>query len=116
MWISGAISSRPDNPTVQTGKSTLNSNGKTEAVSSGVSRDIEVYSPYGYAFSLPSGEKMLLAECEGNQAGIGTLNDNGDIETGEIKITAASGAYIYLKNDGSVIINGLKINAKGVIE
>lgn len=116
MWISEAIATDGGRQLLQTGKSTLNNNGSTEAVASGVSRGIEMYSPYGYAFSLPSGENLLLAECGGNQAGIGVLTSSENLAVGEIKITAASGAYIYLKNDGSVVINGLKINSKGVIE
>lgn len=115
MWISRQITKARETPSVQTGTSTLNRNGQVEAVSTGAERNIKIYSPYGYSFSLPEGTEMMLAKSDGQQSAIGTLMHTDDIETGEIKITSASGAYIYLKNDGSVIINGLEIDKDGVV-
>jgi hypothetical protein len=34
---------------------------------------------------------------------------------GEVKITSLSGAYIHLKNDGSIELNGLLISKEGKI-
>ncbi len=115
MWISRQIAKAKDTPAVQTGKSTLNSNGQVEAVSTGTERNISIYSPYGYFFSLPAGEEMLLAKSDGHQAAIGTLMNIDEIAAGEIMIKSSSGAYVYLKENGSVIINGLEINRDGVI-
>lgn len=116
MWISEQISKAGERTENQTGKSTLNSNGSVEITSTGVCRDVELYTPYGYSFSLPTGENVLLTRCDGAQAGLGVKLNCEDLVTGEIKITASSGAYIHLKDDGSVVINGLKINKNGVIE
>jgi hypothetical protein len=58
---------------------------------------------------------MLLSKGDGQQAAIGTLMNGGTVKPGEIKITASSGAYIYLKSDGSVVINGMEIDRNGVI-
>lgn len=116
MWISRHISKSADTAAVQTGKSTLNSNGSIEAVANGAERDLVIYSPYGYAFSLPAGVDMLLTKCGGAQAGAGTLMNSSGLESGEIKISAKSGAYIKLCSDGGVIINGLRINKNGVAE
>ncbi len=116
MWISEQISKGQPQTENQTGKSTLNSNGSVEITSTGVCRDVELYSPYGYSFSLPVGQNVLLTRCDGAQAGLGVALSSNALAQGEIKITALSGAYIHLKQDGSVVINGLKINKNGVIE
>lgn len=113
MWISRQMSKRMDEPSAQTGKSTLNSNGCVEVVSTGVNRDVELFSPYGYFFSLPPGENVLLSKCDGQQVGLGVRLDKCNVKTGEIKIISQSGAYIHLKQDGSVVINGLKITKNG---
>lgn len=115
MWISKQIIKSPNQPTVQTGISTLNRNGEVDAVSTGAERNIHIYVPYGYSFSLPTGMDMLLTKGDGEQAAIGVLMKNNGIKAGEVKITAASGAYIHLKNNGSVVINGLEIDRDGVI-
>ncbi len=115
MWISRQIGTPKQNSAAETGTVTLNSNGKVEAVSTGVQRDINVFSPFGYSFSVPEGEEMLLIEKSGEQAALGIAVKNKKLLSGEIKIESSSGAYIYLKNDGSVIINGLEISRDGVI-
>lgn len=116
MWLSRQIIKNERKPVIQSGRVTLNDNGELEAVASGVDRSVRMFSPYGYAFSLPKGEKMLLTESDGSQAAFGVEMERENIAAGEIKITSSSGAYIYLKNDGSVIINGLVIDSKGVIK
>lgn len=116
MWISRQLSRRGSyDEQMQTGVSTLNSNGSIEAVSTGTERDIKVYSSYGYSFSPPAGVRMLFTKTDGQQSAVGVLMNSGSTEPGEIRIEADSGAYVYLKKDGSVIINGLEINKNGVI-
>lgn len=116
MWISKQLAAESGETDLQTGKSTLNSNGKVEVVSSSVNRNVDMYAPYGYCFSLPAGNHILLAKGDGEQIGIGVSVDSSNLKTGEIKITSSSGGYIHLKENGSVVINGLTINRNGVIE
>lgn len=116
MWISKQIVKESNEPPAQTGKSTLNNNGSVEAVSSGVNRDLRLISPYGYSFSLPAGTELLLMKADGSQLGIGVPANTSSLKTGEIKITAKSGAYIHLCDDGSISLNGLRINSNGGID
>lgn len=116
MWISEQMVKPTSQSVIQTGKSTSNNNGVVEAVSTGIGRDIPVYSPYGYCFSLPVGSDLLLASNDAEQIGIGVLNSSAGLQKGEIKICSMAGGYIYLKNNGSVIINGLEITRDGVIK
>ncbi len=115
MWISRQFTEKQEESLIRPGMSTLNSDGKVEAVSTGAERDVSIYSDYGYCYSLPSGTEMLISNCSGQQAAIGTLLSSKELKSGEIKITAGSGAYVYLKDNGSVIINGLEIDKNGVI-
>lgn len=116
MWISKQIVKENSEPAAQTGKSTLNNKGSVEAVSSGVNRDLKLISPYGYSFSLPSGTDLLLMKADGSQLGIGVPSSADILKTGEIKIHTKSGAFIHLREDGSISLNGLIINKNGVID
>lgn len=115
MWISRQTIKSALDPAVQCGKVTLNNSGEISAASTGAERSVKVYAPYGYSFSLPAGSDLLLSRSGGEQVSFGTQMKDESVSQGEIKITSAAGGYIYLKNDGSVIINGLKINKEGVI-
>ena len=110
MWISKQIIKEQKVPAV-----TMSSNGAVEATSTGVERNVNFYSPYGYNFCVPKGERLLLTQGGGEQVCIGVENDSSNVEYGEIKITSLSGAYIHLKNDGSIVINGLVISKEGKI-
>lgn len=116
MWISKKLAAESRETDLQTGKSTLNSNGRVEVVSSSVNRNVDMYAPYGYSFSLPAGNNVLLAKGDGGQIGIGVSVDSNELKTGEIKITSSSGGYIHIRQDGSVVINGLIINRNGEME
>lgn len=116
MWISKQITKEASIPTLQTGKSANASKSSSDVSATISQRNIEFYSPYGYRFSLPNNINVLLAHDAGKQYGIGVLQRGDELESGEIKIIAQSGAYIHLKNDGSVVINGLEIGKDGVIK
>ena len=101
-------------PAVETGVVTMNDGDELEAVGSGVERSIDIFSPYGYCYSLPTGEKMLMAENGASQAGLGVIMKGGP-KKGEIKITNRYGAYIHLKENGSVEINGVVVTRNGEV-
>ncbi len=115
MWISKQIIKEQKVPAVECGKVTMSSNGAVEATSTGVERNVNFYSPYGYNFCVPKGERLLLTQGGGEQVCIGVENDSSNVEYGEIKITSLSGAYIHLKNGGRIVINGLVISKEGKI-
>lgn len=115
MWISKQTVKSTELPLIQTGKVTMSGQNGVEAVSTSPQRNIEMYSPYGYYYSMPTGDNMLIARCDGNSVSMGVLMEDESLKTGEIKIVSQSGGYIYLKNDGSVVINGLIIDSKGAV-
>lgn len=117
MWISKklAAENQQDTPFVQSATVTLNNGVDVEVSSTGTERGVGICSPFGYSFSLPAGERLLLTHSDGEQTAIGVLMDSGKLETGEIKISSPFGSYIHLRKNGSVVINGLEINKDGVI-
>lgn len=72
-------------------------------------KDISVYSPYGYSFLAPKGEEMLLVSSALGTVGSGTRMKRDGLLPGEIAITSLGGARIELKNNGDVVINGYVI-------
>lgn len=117
MWISKQLANekQQETPLMQSATVTLNSDGNVEVSSTGTERGVQICAPFGYSFSLPAGEKLLLTHSDGAQTAIGVSMDSGGLSTGEIKISSPYGSYIHLKKNGSVIINGLEIDRDGVI-
>ncbi len=115
MWISRQLVKEQSEQSVQCARVTLNSNGELEAAASGIERGVNMCVPYGYNCSMPAGTNMLLTHCDGEQTAIGAIMSSEKLNQGEIKISSEGGAFIYLKNNGSVVINGLEIDRNGVI-
>lgn len=113
MWISKQIIKEQTEPPTQCGELTMNIDGSIEATSTGVERSISVYAPFGYNASVPSGTQLLLSQGGGEQVCLGVKSDASELKMGEIKISSSFGGYIYLKNDGSVEINGATITKEG---
>lgn len=63
MWISRQIIKEEKLPPTECGKVTMNSGGKIEAASTGVERNVDFYSPYGYISCVPKGEKYCLPKA-----------------------------------------------------
>ena len=91
---------------------TISNNEQLEINGSTNSRNIRAFSPYGYSYIAPNGEEALLLPSSFGKATVGTRMNPSGIKNGEIRIANKSGAYILLKNDGSVEING-RVFGKG---
>lgn len=96
--------------------SVLSTRGSTITVATEEGRQVlRLLSPYG-VFSIPpigSETFYLDSQSEGTCLGI-TVPDEMP-EPGEILLKSAGGAFILLKNNGEVIINGLVISPSGTI-
>lgn len=115
MWLNEKMIDKGTSSEIESAAVTIGGN-EIETLSSRQQRGAQVYTPYGYNASVPSGQDVLLisgAEC-GFVAGV--KSEGKSLQSGEIEITSAGGASIKLCNDGKVVINGLIINNKGEIE
>ncbi len=135
MWLSKILNENNNESPAVEGISTGNSNGGTCASAEYSAFGIPAFSPYGYTAAIPAGQELLLINsaagtvCAGCREGGNIGNsENSNISAaknsdtaaaglapGEISITSLGGACITLKNDGSVVINGLTITKDGEI-
>lgn len=75
-----------------------------------------VFLPYGFCSYAPSDEQALVIPTNCGEVAVGYKMKPQAIMPGEVTLFSKGGAYITLKNDGSVIINGLTITPQGTIE
>lgn len=115
MWMSKKITLSQNGEIAEKGKVTLSEN-QIEAGATVTRRNIDCYSPYGYQSVPPVDEDVLMLPSNDGSVVLGTLNKCNDVESGEIKIVSKGGAYIILKNNGDIVLNGLVINSGGVIQ
>lgn len=114
MWLSRRFN-KTENSAAETGVVTLNANGFTEAAASMPSRNRDTFSPYGYSYCAPVGEEVLIVNGSSGTVFAGTKMPAPSLGQGEIEIKSMGGASVVLKNDGSVVINGLVIDKNGEI-
>ncbi len=105
MWLSkrfnssGALSA-------ETAVITSASEKGIEAVSSLCEKNIESFAPYGYSYAAPSGQEVLLINGGDGSVSAGIkMHGNESLCSGEVCISSLGGASIFLRNDGSVVIN-----------
>lgn len=105
MWLSKRINKK-EQSFAETAVITSAGAGKTEATSSLCAKDISSYAPYGYSYAVPFGEEILMINGKNGGAGAGIKMNGADfLENGEILIKSLGGASLYLKNDGSIVVN-----------
>ena len=116
MWISKKLAGSRQNAAVQTAGVTASQAGFFEANGEAGMRLSEFFLPYGLRTLAPKGEEVLVLSDGAKRLICSCRTDCSAVESGEVELYSAGGAYIRLQNDGSVIINGLKISAQGEIE
>lgn len=114
MWLSKRFKSK-ENYAAEMGTVTMSTKGCTEAAATMQARNSESYSPYGYSFCAPIGEKVLLVNSSSGAVSAGVKMKSNSLQQGEISLESSGGAIITLKNDGTVEINGIAIDKDGNI-
>lgn len=115
MWMSKRIMATSEKEVAEKGKVTLSDN-QLEAGATVTRRNIDSYAPYGYKSIPPVDEDVIMLESNDGAVVLGALSKDEDIESGEVKISSLGGAYIILKNNGDIVLNGLVIDSRGVIQ
>lgn len=115
MWMSKKIVATSENEVAEKGKVTLSDN-QFEAGATVTKRNIDSYTPYGYQSVPPINEDIIMLESNDGAVVLGALNKNDGLESGEVKISSLGGAYIILKNNGDIVLNGLVIDSGGVMK
>lgn len=115
MWMSKRIVATSEKEVAEKGKVTLSDN-QLEVGATVTRRNIDSYAPYGYKSVPPVDEDVIMLESNDGAIVLGALSKDEDIESGEVKISSLGGAYIILKNNGDIVLNGLVIDSRGVIQ
>lgn len=70
---------------------------------------------YGVYAVPPAGEEAVLLAGRGLELALGTVWSPGELglEPGEVLLRSQGGAYLRLRNDGTVELNGLEIGPGG---
>ena len=116
MWLSKAVNRNAADNRAQRGSVTISGSAEIEAHTGGNTKNMETFTPYGYTCSAPVGEEVAVVPSSDGSIALGTKCRAETLESGEVMITSLGGAVIYLKNDGSVVINSLVIDRNGVIQ
>lgn len=78
-------------------------------------RDMPIYAPRGISYRPSEGDQLLLIPVEGANMCAGVRTNSAGLSGGELRLVSAGGASIYLKNNGSVLINGVEITKTGAV-
>ena len=82
----------------------------------GASSEILFCGPPGISYKASSYAKGVLLNTNLGRVCPGTLVENREIQEGELYLFSAGGAYIYLKNNGEVEINGQIFEAQTEVQ
>lgn len=85
------------------------------AVGSSEARGIPVFAPRGISYVPCEGDRLLMLPVDGTETCVGCLCAEPGLPGGELKLSSAGGAVILLKNNGEIILNGLRISREGKI-
>lgn len=79
-------------------------------------RNVKLAVPYGVTARPVEGDEVVLLPLNnGEYVILGTVCRRSDVQSGEILLQAKSGAYIKLKANGEIELNGMVIRADGTM-
>lgn len=109
MWITDYITKNSmANPNPEKGNVVSCSGGSTAVMSSGEHKGLKTAAPYGIISVPPIGEEAVVLPLNDSEVCIGVVAKSNELEPGELMLCSKGGASIVLKNDGSILINGIK--------
>ena len=110
MWLSTILSKNKETLSASKGSITA-ADGKNLQIDTSVRlEDVKIIAPYGIKYVPPVGESALVVPFSEKEVCIGVVSENReDLKPGELMLCSQGGASIMLKNDGSVLINGRKV-------
>lgn len=115
MWISNRISreDRLKKREVSSADVTISESKNLILQNSNEYREIKIVSPRGISYVPVQGDKMVVVPVGDENICIGAIQEEKDIEAGELMLYSSGGAKIILKNNGQVVINSTVIPAVG---
>lgn len=117
MWLSRQIKPAPVTAGADLGVTTI-AGDQVGAVTRGEVRDLPVYGPGGYLWTPENGAAVLVIKGgpggeEQCVAGMRPLKAPERIRPGEVYLYGPGGNSVYLRQDGSVEIQGRQVSISG---
>lgn len=108
MWITSHIAKNSRTVSPAAKGSILGASGGSVEVDTSLRHiNLPVVAPYGIAYVPPAGEGAVLVPTDSGEACVGVVAPKvQNLKAGELMLYSAGGAFIVLKNDGTVNING----------
>lgn len=107
MWLMNYITKNSMTVPIAVKGNVSNTNdGDLSIESSEQHKQLRACLPYGVYSVPPIGARAVVLPLDDGEINIGTISSTGEIEAGEIMLKSSGGASLYLKNDGTVLING----------
>ncbi len=114
MWLTSFLSKGKVNAPATKGSITGAGASSVCVDASTQHRNVAVVAPYGYLYVPPVGEDAVIVPFDGGEACVGVVTRlSENLQRGEVMLCSAGGASIVLKNDGSVLINGVDVTSNG---
>ena len=111
MWLTAFLNKEKTKNTATRGSITASEQKSVQIDASTLHRDVAVVAPYGIAYVPPVGEGAVIVPFDGGEACVGVISDVPlKLNRGELMLYSQGGASIVLKNDGSVLINGKRVD------
>ena len=108
--------SMPSRTEAQVGKTTV-AGGNAAVFTDGEYRGVRVFSPGGYVWRPAVGDDVLVLKTPDGTYALGaeTVGAPEDMQPGDVFVRAASGASVYLKTDGTVLVSG-DVSVRGRVD
>lgn len=107
MWILNYITKNANKVSKASSGSVTNSSKNKVGINSSLNlKELSIVSPYGISYLPPVGEESVVLPMLDGQICIGCVNNETSLKPGELMLKSEGGAYIHLKNNGSIDING----------
>ena len=105
MWISQKVGAlEQPSAQIQVGE-VLSNTGSLSIQAVGQYSAVPLAAPFGITYVPPKGTKVVLLE-EDTVLCTGAISESVNLSEGELMLRSSGGAYIYLKNNGDIVING----------
>ncbi|MBR5381455.1 MAG: hypothetical protein IK136_02420 [Oscillospiraceae bacterium] len=107
MWLSRRMSGGHDADSAAVARVTMGG-AELGVFREAEERRIPVFSPGGYVWQPETGEELLVLRCGGETCAVGKETGEGPegMLPGEVLIRSKGGASIFLRNDGTIEIEG----------
>lgn len=93
----------------------VSSSGNAVAVNGTAFQRVTMYCPPGIAALPVPGQRAVIFPCGGGTVCGGVQADTGGLMPGEVKLSSVGGAYIILKQNGEIELNGLRVSPDGTV-